>query len=69
MARQRYLARKRGHAEMIVTLDNALAHYARVIARDLDIDVLNLAGGGAAGAWARRCTPFAARSCARALRS
>ncbi len=35
--------------EMIVTLDNALAHYASVIARDLDIDVLNLAGGGAAG--------------------
>lgn len=35
--------------EMIVTLDNALAHYAQVIARDLDIDVINLAGGGAAG--------------------
>ena len=35
--------------EMIVTLDNALAHYAQVIARDLDIDVLNLSGGGAAG--------------------
>ena len=35
--------------EMIVTLDNALAHYAQVIARDLGIDVLNLSGGGAAG--------------------
>ncbi|MXG73507.1 glycerate kinase [Escherichia coli] len=35
--------------EMIVNLDNALAHYAQVIARDLDIDVLNLSGGGAAG--------------------
>lgn len=35
--------------EMIVMLDNALAHYAKVIARDLDIDVLHLAGGGAAG--------------------
>ena len=35
--------------EMIRTLDNALAHYAKIIARDLDIDVLNLAGGGAAG--------------------
>ncbi|WP_010434625.1 glycerate kinase [Enterobacter mori] len=35
--------------EMIVTLDSALAHYAQVIARDLDIDVLNLSGGGAAG--------------------
>lgn len=35
--------------EMVVTWDNALAHYARVIARDLSIDVTNLAGGGAAG--------------------
>ncbi|MBR7309650.1 glycerate kinase, partial [Klebsiella pneumoniae] len=35
--------------EMVRTLDNALAHYAKIIARDLDIDVLNLAGGGAAG--------------------
>ena len=35
--------------EMIESLDNGLAHYARIIARDLDIDVLNLAGGGAAG--------------------
>ncbi|MXG37529.1 glycerate kinase, partial [Escherichia coli] len=33
--------------EMIVNLDNALAHYAQVIARDLDIDVLNLSGGAA----------------------
>lgn len=36
-------------SEMIVMLDNILAHYAKVIARDLDIDVLHLAGGGAAG--------------------
>lgn len=35
--------------EMIITLDKALAHYARVIARDLDIDVVSLDGGGAAG--------------------
>lgn len=35
--------------EMIARLDNALEHYAKLIARDLDIDVLNLAGGGAAG--------------------
>lgn len=34
---------------MVRTLDNALAHYAKIIARDLDIDVLNTAGGGAAG--------------------
>lgn len=46
-ARQPYLARKGATPEMIVALDNALAQYARVIARDLDIDVLNLAGGGA----------------------
>ncbi|HEY4434876.1 MAG TPA: glycerate kinase [Lelliottia sp.] len=35
--------------EMIERLDNALTHYAKIIARDLDIDVLNLEGGGAAG--------------------
>jgi glycerate kinase len=35
--------------EMIVTLDRGLAHYATIIARDLDINVLDLAGGGAAG--------------------
>lgn len=35
--------------EMIARLDAALAHYAKIIARDLDVDVLNLEGGGAAG--------------------
>lgn len=35
--------------EMITRLDNALAHYAKLIARDLAVDVLALAGGGAAG--------------------
>ncbi len=35
--------------EMIMRLDGALTHYARIIARDLDVDVLGLAGGGAAG--------------------
>jgi len=35
--------------EMIVSLDHALERYAQVIARDLDIDVVNLVGGGAAG--------------------
>ena len=34
---------------MIATLDRGLDHYAKTIARDLDLDVLNLAGGGAAG--------------------
>ena len=36
-------------AEMIVRLDRALAHFAQIIQRDLAIDVLQLAGGGAAG--------------------
>jgi len=35
--------------EMVTALDDALGHYAKIIARDLDIDVLSLAGGGAAG--------------------
>ncbi len=35
--------------EMIVRLDEALGHYAELIKRDLDLDVLHLAGGGAAG--------------------
>jgi glycerate kinase len=35
--------------EMIARLDKGLAHYAKMIARDLDVDVLNLEGGGAAG--------------------
>ncbi|WP_313628170.1 glycerate kinase [Kosakonia sp.] len=36
-------------SKMIDRLDKALGHYARIIARDLDLDVLHLAGGGAAG--------------------
>ena len=36
-------------AEMIPRLDRALTHYAHLIARDLDVNVLELAGGGAAG--------------------
>ncbi|WP_434639063.1 glycerate kinase [Klebsiella sp. I138] len=36
-------------AEMIVRLDRALAHFARIIQRDLGVDVLHLEGGGAAG--------------------
>ncbi len=34
---------------MVKQLDDALGHYAEIIARDLDIDVLKMAGGGAAG--------------------
>lgn len=36
-------------APMIERLDSGLRHYAQIIARDLDIDVLSLEGGGAAG--------------------
>lgn len=36
-------------AEMIDRLDTALVHYAQIITRDLEVDVLELAGGGAAG--------------------
>lgn len=36
-------------AEMIVRLDRALAHFAQIIQRDLNVDVLQLEGGGAAG--------------------
>lgn len=36
-------------AEMIPCLDNALAHFADIIHRDLELDVLHLEGGGAAG--------------------
>ncbi|MCR1566848.1 MULTISPECIES: glycerate kinase [Mixta] len=35
--------------ELVAELDAALAHYAAVIQRDLDIDVLHIPGGGAAG--------------------
>lgn len=35
--------------EQVAQLDRALAHYAAVIQRDLDRDVLTLSGGGAAG--------------------
>ncbi|QMD63513.1 glycerate kinase [Citrobacter sp. RHB35-C17] len=35
--------------ETIDRLDTALAHYAQIITRDLEVDVLELAGGGAAG--------------------
>ena len=35
--------------QLVQQLDAALAHYAAIIQRDLDIDVLNIPGGGAAG--------------------
>jgi glycerate kinase len=34
---------------MIASLDKALAHFAEIIHRDLELDVLHLEGGGAAG--------------------
>ncbi len=53
---------------MITRLDRALTHYAQLIARDLDVNVLDLAGGGAAGGMGRRCMRFAAHSYAAVLR-
>ncbi|RWR01769.1 glycerate kinase [[Pantoea] beijingensis] len=35
--------------QLVVQLDEALTHYASIIRRDLDIDVLKVPGGGAAG--------------------
>lgn len=35
--------------KMIARLDNALSHYAQIIASDLGLEVSELAGGGAAG--------------------
>lgn len=35
--------------QLVAQLDRALAHYAKIIQRDLDIDVLHVPGGGAAG--------------------
>lgn len=40
---------KGADSAMIRQLDAALAHFAAIIARDMHVDVLNLAGGGAAG--------------------
>ena len=44
-----YGPQKGADAAAIAELDAALAHYARVIKRDLDIDVLDRPGAGAAG--------------------
>lgn len=49
----RYLVQKGATPEMIQRLDDALTHYARLISRDLDINVFELAGGGAAGGLCR----------------
>ncbi len=39
---------------MILTLDANLSHYADVIKKSLRIDVKQVPGAGAAGAWGRR---------------
>lgn len=54
--------------EMIATLDEALAHYARIIAGIWISRFYILPAAVPPGGWGRRCTPFAARSCARGLR-
>jgi len=44
-----YGPQKGASAEMVVQLDAALAHYADVIKRDLNIDIRDIPGAGAAG--------------------
>jgi len=44
-----YGPQKGANAEMVVQLDAALAHYADVIRRDLNIDIRGVPGAGAAG--------------------
>ncbi|HHT26553.1 MAG TPA: glycerate kinase [Firmicutes bacterium] len=44
-----YGPQKGATPEMVVRLDQALSHYADIIARDLDKDVRNVPGAGAAG--------------------
>lgn len=67
-ARLRFWSAKGATPEMIERTDTALTRYAHLIARDLHVDVLDLAGGGAAGGMGRRYTRFAARSYGVALR-
>ena len=44
-----YGPQKGASAEMVAQLDAALAHYAEVIKRDLNIDIKDVSGAGAAG--------------------
>jgi len=44
-----YGPQKGASQEMCQQLDIALAHYAAIVQRDLGLDILNIAGGGAAG--------------------
>lgn len=53
---------------MIERLDRGLQHFAQIIDRDLDIDVLSLEGEGRRVVWGRRCMRFAALTYVRELR-
>lgn len=44
-----YGPQKGATEEMIITLDNALNHFANIIKRDLKKDIINVSGAGAAG--------------------
>jgi len=44
-----YAKQKGATNEMIETLDNNLMNYSKIIKKDLDIDILNVEGAGAAG--------------------
>lgn len=55
-------------AAMIERLDRGLQHFAQIIDRDLDIDVLSLEGAARRVVWGRRCMRFAAPTYVRELR-
>lgn len=53
-----YGPQKGADAPAIADLDRALAHYADIVARDLGVDILTIAGGGAAGGLAAGLVAF-----------
>ncbi len=55
-------------AAMIERLDRGLQHFAQIIDRDLDIDVLSLEGGGAAGGMGAALYAFCGATYVRELR-
>lgn len=54
-----YGPQKGASAEDVLILDHALAHFARIIARDLKVDIKDLPGAGAAGGMAGGLMAFA----------
>ena len=56
---------KGASAEVVAELDAALANYARVVQRDLGVDVLDRPGAGAAGGLGAGLMAFAGAACSR----